>query len=77
MELLNVQQAADFLGVHRGTIYAWVESGRLPCLRAGTRLRFIQADLLSWARSNGTESSAEEAGEPLLAMCDDPREAQR
>lgn len=56
MELLNVDQAADFLGVHRGTVYAWVESGRLPCLRAGSRLRFLREDLLSWARRNGGAS---------------------
>lgn len=46
--LLTVIEAADYLRVSKSTIYSWVEKNRLPCLRAGTLLRFKQSDLDAW-----------------------------
>ena len=42
---LNLHQAAEYMGVKPGTVYDWVESGRLRCGRAGNRLRFRREDL--------------------------------
>ena len=46
--LLTVTEAATFMGVRPKTVYAWVASGRLSCLRAGNRLRFRTSDLERW-----------------------------
>ena len=47
-ELLTVPEAAAFMRVKPKTVYAWVAEGRLPCLRAGNRLRFRTCDLERW-----------------------------
>jgi excisionase family DNA binding protein len=46
--LLTVTEAADYLRVSKSAIYSWVEKGRLPCLRAGSGLRFRLSDLDAW-----------------------------
>jgi excisionase family DNA binding protein len=78
VDLLNVVEAADFLGVHPGTIYAWVESRRLPCLRVGSRIRFVRDDLLAWARGHGdladSDRRRDDPGTPRVV---EPRERTR
>ncbi len=46
--LLTVKEAAALMRVRPGTVYAWVAAGRLPALRAGSRIRFRYDDLLAW-----------------------------
>lgn len=46
--LLNVKEAARYMGVRPKMVYAWVSQGRLRCLRAGNWLRFRIADLTRW-----------------------------
>jgi transcriptional repressor of dcmA and dcmR len=50
-ELLDIEQAADFLKVSATSLRRWTNSGRLPCLRVGRRheRRFRRADLLAFA----------------------------
>ena len=55
--LLTVKEAAAFMQVRPKSVYAWVAAGRLPCLRAGNRIRFRLSDLESWL-SGGSERSA-------------------
>lgn len=52
--LLNVQQAADFLGVNVTTIRRWARSKALPGLKVGIRgdWRFTENDLLTMVKSN-------------------------
>ena len=47
-KLLTVRECAELLQVHRMTIYKWVESGQLPCIRLGSRIRFRYFDLVRW-----------------------------
>ena len=53
--LLDVKQAAEFMGVRPKTVYAWVAQRRLRCLRAGNRIRFRVSDLNRWLEGSGTE----------------------
>ena len=46
--LLTASEAADYLRVSVSAVYSWVARGRLPCLRAGSLLRFRQSDLDAW-----------------------------
>jgi len=51
--LLTLQQVADLLQVSERAIYGWITRRYrpLPCLRAGNRLRFCHADLMTWLGS--------------------------
>lgn len=52
--LLNVKQAAQFLGVNVGTIRRWARSKTLTGLKVGIRgdWRFTKEDLLKLTKSN-------------------------
>jgi excisionase family DNA binding protein len=38
--LLNVQKAADYLGIKVSTLYEWVSQKRIPHFRSGRLLKF-------------------------------------
>ena len=45
-ELLTTEEAADFLGVDKTTLYAWRKQGKLRAYRVGKRLiRFKRQDI--------------------------------
>jgi excisionase family DNA binding protein len=44
-EILTVEQAADFLQVHRITVYRYIREGRLPAVRLGKRYRLLSRDV--------------------------------
>lgn len=46
-ELLDVQRAAQMLGLSAGALRKAVERGQIPCERIGSRLRFRRMDLLA------------------------------
>ena len=46
--LLDAAEVASFLGVHPKTVYRLMRSDRLPCVRVGTRVRFLASDVLRW-----------------------------
>lgn len=46
-ELLDVDRAAQMLGMSAGALRKAVERGQVPCERIGTRLRFRRMDLLA------------------------------
>lgn len=53
-KLLNVTQAAQFLGVNPGTIRRWARSKALHGLKVGIRgdWRFTEEDLLTMIKTN-------------------------
>jgi len=50
IELLNIREAAQFLGVSETSLRRWTNASMLPCLRVGRRRerRFRRADLLAF-----------------------------
>src|SRR3989442_10562052 len=60
-ELLDIKQAAQFLGVSETSLRRWTNAGLLACLRVGRRRerRFRRADLLDFLEKG-------EAGSPPL-----------
>lgn len=45
-KLLTINETAEYLGVHRRTIYTFIQQSRLPApVRVGQRLRFRMSDL--------------------------------
>jgi excisionase family DNA binding protein len=51
-QLLDVEAAATLLNVKPSTLYDWVRSGAMPCLRLGPRaIRFTRPMLEDWLAS--------------------------
>lgn len=48
---LNVQDAAELLGVSEKSIYRWLKQGMLPAFKVNEQYRFNRAELLAWATS--------------------------
>jgi excisionase family DNA binding protein len=46
--LWTIHDVAAYLRIHEKTVARWVRSGRLPCVRIGSRLRFDRQDVLRW-----------------------------
>lgn len=52
VELLNVREVAEILGVSQRTVWRWVDQGRLRTVRVGPKLvRFRRVDLDAITRS--------------------------
>jgi excisionase family DNA binding protein len=46
---LNTAEAADYLGISKGTLYNLMSAGNIPLVRIGARrIRFDRADLDRW-----------------------------
>lgn len=54
---LTVDEAALFLKVKRSTIYAWIHKRRIPYRKHGSRVVFLQYDLIKWSESNSSVRS--------------------
>ncbi len=47
---MDVQEAAQLLGVSPKSLYAWVSQRRVPYRKAGRRLLFLESELIEWTR---------------------------
>ena len=54
-EILDVEGAADVLGVSKTTIYKLAREGTIPATRVGREWRFSRTDLVKWI-GNGAEA---------------------
>jgi len=43
--LMTVPEVANYLQVHKGTVYSWVWADKLPCVRIGDLIRFRKATI--------------------------------
>jgi len=50
--LMNVIETANFLGIARDTIYAWVHKRQIPFVKLGGRLFFKTKDLEQFIEDN-------------------------
>jgi len=51
-ELVNVNEAAQFLAVSPSTLYGWVWQRRIPFVKVGRAVRFDMADLEQFVAQN-------------------------
>ena len=49
-ELLTAKEAAEYLGVKKGTIYEWVFYRKIPFIKMGRLLRFRRESLEEWIK---------------------------
>jgi excisionase family DNA binding protein len=50
-ELLTAEELADFLRVHRSTVYRLLRNGHLPAFRVGSDWRFSRDLIEEWLQS--------------------------
>jgi excisionase family DNA binding protein len=71
MALLDYREAADLLGVNRGTLYRWVHEQTVPHIRYSARMvRFDSEVLTAWIdarRIVSVAGSAQHSGDLLAA----------
>lgn len=61
-KLLTINETAAYLGVHRRTIYTFIQQSRLPApVRVGQRLRFRQSDLNAFFSEQGAPKDSASA----------------
>ena len=71
-ELLNVQQAADLMGVAVQTVYGYVNRREIPHHKPKKRLLFDREELMAWVRegkrltSDDMKTEAREKADALL-----------
>ena len=46
--LMSVEEAADYLGVKRSTLYSWVFYRKIPFIKIGRLVKFDYAELQQW-----------------------------
>jgi excisionase family DNA binding protein len=65
-DLLDIKQAASFLGVSETSLRRWTNSGQLACLRVGGKRerRFRRADLLAFMESQPVTDAASQSRAP-------------
>ena len=55
-DVLGYSQAAAFLGIPIGTLYAWVSQGRVPHYRFSKRMvRFSRQEIETWISARHVE----------------------
>ena len=47
-EVLDIRQAADYLGISTDTLYAYAAKGEVPAFKLGNRWRFRRLRLNEW-----------------------------
>jgi len=52
---LNVHEAAQYLGVTGGTLYAWVCYRRIPYVKIGRLVKFDLKQLDAWTQKNSVD----------------------
>ena len=71
-EVLNLEEAASFLGIAKSTLYKMTHENRIPFYKpAGKLIYFEKSVLFEWIRSNRIMSEAElqeEARKKLLEL---------
>jgi excisionase family DNA binding protein len=54
-EVMNLSEAAEFMGVHENTLRKYAQNGTLPCRKLGTRWLFSKRSLIEWIEEKESE----------------------
>jgi excisionase family DNA binding protein len=63
-EILTVEQAADFLQVHKITVYRYIREGMLPAVKLGKMYRLFSRDVEAFLRAMRHRPEDRAAGGP-------------
>ncbi len=59
---LSVEEIAEYLGVSKDTVYAWISKKGMPAHRVGRFWKFQQTEIDTWVRSGGADESKSDVG---------------
>ena len=51
MKLLTVRDVSAIIQAKPSTVYAWAETGRIPCHKLNGLLRFAEDEILAWIKN--------------------------
>ncbi len=54
---LSVEEIAEYLGVSKDTVYAWISKRNMPAHRIGRLWKFKADEIDEWVRSGGAAES--------------------
>lgn len=57
---LSVEEIAEYLGISKDTVYAWITKKDMPAHRVGRFWKFQRAEVDTWVRSGGADESKAE-----------------
>lgn len=63
-EILTVEQAADFLQVHKITVYRYIREGMLPAVKLGKMYRLFSRDVEAFLQAMRHHPDDRAAGGP-------------
>ena len=47
-KIMNIKEAAGYLGVHRSTLYRYAQEGKVPSFKLGADWRFTKKHIDEW-----------------------------
>lgn len=56
-EVLNIDEAADYLGIAPDTLYKYAAAGEIPAFKLGNRWRFRLTTINKWMEKKEGESA--------------------
>ena len=54
---LSVEEIAEYLGVSKDTVYAWISKKGMPAHRVGRFWKFQRVEVDTWVKSGGADES--------------------
>jgi excisionase family DNA binding protein len=57
---MSVDEVAEYLGVSKDSVYAWLTSRGMPGYRVGRFWKFKRDDVDAWVRAGGAASASDE-----------------
>lgn len=64
-EVMDIRQAADYLGISGDTLYRYASEGFVPAFKLGNRWRFKKSLLDAWMdKQSGVAPAVQEAPKP-------------
>ena len=65
---LSVGEIAEYLGVSKDTVYAWISKRKMPSHRIGRLWKFKSEEVDGWVRSGGAQKMMVEATNDCVAI---------
>lgn len=75
MDLMTIEQAAEYLQLSRETLYKYAQAGKIPAVKVGRHWRFSSQAIDAWIRQSSPGNAAVEAGTPVPPVPPPPRAA--
>lgn len=60
---LSVEEIAEYLGVSKDTVYAWINKRNMPAHRIGRFWKFKSEEIDDWVRSGGAAENEDQSKE--------------